>query len=95
MNTLQVLRRPVITEKSTLLQERSKYVFEVHPRATKVQVRQAVERAFKVKVTAVNITKKGQELRRFTNGRKALISGMKKAVVTLKQGDTIQLFEGA
>lgn len=95
MDNLQVLRRPIVTEKSTLLQEKHKYVFEVHPAATKPQVRQAVERAFNVKVIAVNTTKKGQELRRFTNGRKALISGRKKAVVTLKQGDTIQLFEGA
>ncbi|MBM3941107.1 MAG: 50S ribosomal protein L23 [SAR202 cluster bacterium] len=95
MNVLQTLRKPVVTEKSTLMQEQHKYVFEVHPRANKSQVREAVERAFNVNVTAVNITRSAGEQRRFANGRKAYISGKKKAVVTLKQGDTIQIFEGA
>ena len=95
MNPFDVLRRPVITEKSTLLQERSKYVFEILPKATKAQVREAVERAFEVNVTKVNIIKIPGEQRRLGAGRKFRTANVKKAVVTLRQGDTIQIFEGA
>ena len=55
MRVYEVLRKPVITEKSTILQERGKYVFKIALRANKPQVREAVERAFEVKVQSVNI----------------------------------------
>ena len=95
MHVLSVLKRPVITEKSTLLQEQGKYVFEVLPQANKPQIREAVERAFEVTVSSVNIVKIPGERRRLRNGRWLVSKPTKKAVVTLAAGDTIQLFEGA
>ena len=95
MHIFQVLKRPLITEKSTLLQEQNKYVFEVAPSANKVQVREAVQRAFEVKVTNVNMVHTAGENRRLRNGRWLRTPATKKAIVTVAPGDTIQLFEGA
>ena len=95
MHLFGILRRPVVTEKSTLLQARNKYVFEVVRGANKAQIREAVERAFDVKVTAVNITMTRGEVRRMGPTRHVKTSDVKKAVVTLREGDTIQIFEGA
>ena len=96
MQVLTALRRPIVTEKSTLLQESSKYVFEIAPRATKGQVRAAVEQAFKVKVLAVNVLRTRGEHRRMGRSRQMVkMPDTKKAVVTLRRGDTIQIFEGA
>jgi large subunit ribosomal protein L23 len=89
----EVLRRPLVTEKNTFLQTQGKYVFEIDRDANKEQVKQAVEKAFKVSVTAVNIiTVRGRERR---VGRRMVSASLwKKAVVTLKPGDKIQIFEG-
>ena len=95
MHVFQTLKRPVITEKSTLLSERNKYVFEVLPNANKAQVREAVERAFSVRVTSVNMVRNPGENRRLRNGRRLRTPGVKKAIVTVAPGDAIQLFEGA
>ncbi len=95
MHVFQVLKRPVITEKSTLLQEQNKYVFEVLPKANKSQVREAVERAYEVSVTNVNMVRNPGENRRLRNGRWLRTPAVKKAIVTVAPGDTIQLFEGA
>ena len=95
MHVLQVLRRPVITEKSTLLQEQNKYVFDVLPGANKPQVKEAVERAFGVTVLNVNIVPIHTERKRRGNGSYHTRKTDKKAVVTVAPGDTIQLFEGA
>ncbi|MBI2303405.1 MAG: 50S ribosomal protein L23 [Chloroflexi bacterium] len=93
MQILEVLRRPLVTEKSTRLQEERKYAFEVARDCNKMQVKEAVERAFSVKVTGVNmITVKGH-LRRVGRHR-TLTPSWKKAVVTLREGDKIELFEG-
>ena len=93
MHLYEVLRRPLITEKNTLLQAQGRYVFEVADKANKQQVRQAVETAFKVKVTAVNVMTVPGKKRRM--GRREVQSpSWKKAVVTLKPGDKIELFEG-
>ena len=94
MHLYEVLRRPLITEKSTVLQSEDKYAFEVDREATKPQIKQAVEKAFKVEVTAVNVlTVKGKTRRM---GRRLLPAHpWKKAIVTLKPGDKIQFFEGA
>ena len=93
MHLHEVLRRPLITEKNTLLQARGKYVFEVAARANKQQVKQAVEAAFNVTVTAVNMATVPGKQRRI-GGRQVLTPSWKKAVVTLKTGDKIELFEG-
>jgi large subunit ribosomal protein L23 len=95
MHVLQVLKRPVITEKSTTLQEQNKYVFDVLPGANKPQVKEAVERAFKVTVLNVNIVPVHRERKRQGNGSYTMRKTNKKAVVTVAPGDTIQLFEGA
>ncbi len=95
MHVFQALKRPLITEKSTLLQERNKYVFEVAPSANKAQVREAVQRAYEVKVKSVNIVHTPGERRRLRNGRWLRTPAKKKAIVTLAPGETIQLFEGA
>jgi large subunit ribosomal protein L23 len=94
MHLYEVLRRPLITEKYTALQAAGKYVFEVAWEATKPQVKEAVEKAFKVKVTAVNVMIVPGKRRSFGR-RKVTGRTWKKMVVTLKQGDKIELFEGA
>jgi len=89
----EVLRRPLITEKNATLQAQGKYAFEVAGEANKHQIKQAVEKAFKVEVMAVNVMTvpgKGRRLR----GRQVLTRSWKKAIVTLKPGDKIELFEG-
>ncbi len=93
MNLYEVLRRPLITEKSTFLQAQNKYVFEIAEEAGKTQVKQAVEKAFKVKVTGVNVVKVPGKIRRV--GRQHVPTRpWKKAIVTLKSGDKIEFFEG-
>ena len=88
-----VLVRPLITEKSTTLAAKEKYVFEVDPRSNKKQIREAVELAFDVSVRAVNTMNVKGKPRRF--GRAVTYNKTwKKAIVTLKPGDSIELFEG-
>ncbi|UCC16338.1 MAG: 50S ribosomal protein L23 [Dehalococcoidales bacterium] len=94
MHLYEVLRRPLITEKSTVLQAEGKYAFEVAREANKALVKEAVEKAFKVDVLKVNIINMKGKSRRL--GRRELPPHpWKKAIVTLKPGDTIQFFEGA
>ena len=93
MELLEVLRRPVITEKSTSLQEEGKYAFEVSSRSNKILIRAAVEKAFNVKVTAVNVmTVRGKI--KVIGRRRVQMPSWKKAIVTLKEGEKIELFEG-
>lgn len=92
MHLYETLRRPLITEKSSLLQAQGKYVFEVAGRATKNQVKQAVEKAFKVEVTSVNMIKVAGKTRR-VGQRQLQNPSWKKAIVTLKPGDKIEIFE--
>lgn len=94
----EVLRRPVITEKNTVLMEQNQYTFEVHPDSTKIQIRSAVEDAFSVKVKAVNTltvkpTAKSRMLRRGAGRVSGHTRGWKKAVVTLYPGQRIDIFE--
>ena len=93
MEARDILIRPNVTEKSTALMEQGKYTFRVPLAATKIQIRQAVEQIFKVKVQAVNTMRYEGKLKRMgrTQGRR---SDWKKAVVTLKPGEAIELFEG-
>ena len=93
MHVYEVLRRPLITEKSTGLQAEGKYAFEVAKEANKPQIKEAVEKAFKVEVTAVNVMTVAGKSRRL--GRRILpAKPWKKAIVTLKEGDKIEIFEG-
>ena len=93
MHLYEVLRRPLITEKNTMLQAQGKYAFEVANEANKQQIKEAVEKAFKVKVTAVNVMTVPGKTKR-VGRRMVLTPSHKKAIVTLKPGDKIELFEG-
>ena len=90
----EVLISPIITEKSSMLQESNKYVFKVHKNSNKSQIKNAVEEVFDVTVESVNVMKvKGKNK---TYGRNRILTpGWKKAMVTLKLGDSISLYEGA
>lgn len=93
MEPRDVIKRPIITEKSTTLMEQNKYTFEVDRRATKTDVRNAVERLFNVTVEQVNtMNVRGKMQRRgMTRGRRP---DWKKAIVKLAPGDRIEIFEG-
>ncbi|MBI4300668.1 MAG: 50S ribosomal protein L23 [Chloroflexi bacterium] len=92
MPLYEVLRRPIITEKNTMLQAQDKYTFEVASGANKHQVKQAVEKAFNVHVRAVNVMWVRGKTRRM--GRSVgRTPDWKKAVVTIASGDKIELFE--
>ena len=90
----EILIAPVVSEKSYSLIEDRKYSFRVHPDAHKTQVRQAVEELFGVKVQGVNIIQvRSKPKRRGTiRGRRP---GWKKAIVQLREGESIEIFEGA
>ena len=90
----RTLVRPLITEKtSAAYQSRGEYAFEVHPDASKPQIRQAIEDLFGVKVTNVwTANQRGKEKRMGRSiGRRP---NWKKAIVTLREGDSIEVFEG-
>ena len=83
--------RPIVTEKATLLMEQNKYVFEVVPNATKPEIKAAIEDLFKVKVVSVNTLRLPRKKRRV--GKFAGFKPQyKRAIVTLASGDTITLF---
>ena len=94
LSARQVLIAPVVSEKSYSQIEARKYSFRVHPDAHKTQIRQAVEELFDVKVERVNVVKVQAKPK-----RRGLIRGTrpgwKKAIVQLKKGDSIEIFEGA
>lgn len=93
-NGLKIIKRPVLSEKSTVQAEKdNKVVFEVAAESTKTQIRAAVESFFKVKVKAVNTVRlPGKAYRTKSGDRKT--ATWKKAIVTLKQGEKIEFFKG-
>ena len=88
-----IIVSPVITEKATNLTEQNKVVFRVAPKATKPQIKEAVEKLFDVKVTGVNtlVTKGKKKIFRGLRGQR---SDVKKAIVTLSEGETIDVTTG-
>jgi len=93
MNAHDVIIRPIVSEKSYDLMEQNRYTFEVDRRASKPQIAVAIEEIFGVtvsKVNTMNMTGKPRRLRY----NKGLSRSWKKAIVTLKEGDTIDLFAG-
>ena len=94
MDITQVLLAPVVSEKSYGLAESSKYTFKVHPDAHKTQIRQAVEQLFEVHVEGVNIIKVQAKPKR-RGMFKGTRPGWKKAIVQLREGETIEVFGGA
>ncbi len=94
MEHTQVIIRPVVSEKSYVLSAADRYTFRVHPDAHKTQIRQAIEELFEVKVRRVNVIKVAAKPKRRGLYR-GVRPGWKKAVVQLRAGDTIEIFEGA
>ena len=94
MHLYQVLKRPITTEKSNRLKdEERKYAFQVDTRANKLQIKQAVETAFKVNVTSVNVLRASRKRRHY--GRHISYKPTwKKAIVTIRPDQRIDLFEG-
>ena len=84
---------PIVTEKSTNLSEQNKIVFKVPFKANKKNLKKNIEKIFKVSVTKINIINKKNRVKN-TRGRKVKISGYKKAIVTLKKGQNIDLTTG-
>ena len=94
LDAMTVLLRPVVSEKTYALMDKGTYVFVVDPHATKIDVRNAVEQAFNVTVTNVNtLNRKGKSTRNRRTGVRGSRPDTKRAIVTLKTGDTINLFE--
>ena len=91
----RIIRRPLITEKSTRQKEESRqYVFEVHRDANKIEIQSAVERLFKVKVLQVRTSNVMGKIKRLGK-RYGKRPDWKKAILTLREGDRIDFFEGA
>ena len=87
---LEIIKAPVITEKSEIAREAGKYTFKVDPRANKLEIKEAIEKIFKVKVTGIrtiNVKPKKRRVGRYTG----LTNRTKKAIVTLAEGQTIDL----
>ena len=84
---------PVVTEKSTNLSEQNKIVFKVPRNANKINLKNNIEKIFKVNVTKINIINKPNRIK-LTRGKKIKVSGFKKAIITLKKGQSIDLTTG-
>jgi large subunit ribosomal protein L23 len=90
LSAVQILKRPIITERSTALKEQNKYVFKVDPRSTKGQIRETVASLFKVDVLAVNTANRLGKATRKMGGRPGFKPDWKKAIVTIKKGQEIK-----
>ena len=84
---------PLVTEKSTNLSDQNKIVFKVNKNANKKNLKNNIEKIFKVNVIKINIINK-QNRTKLTRGRKVKVSGFKKAIITLKKGQSIDLTTG-
>ena len=84
---------PLVTEKTTNLSEQNKVVFKIPTNSNKINLKKNIEKIFKVNVTKINIINK-QNRTKLTRGRKVKVSGFKKAIVTLKKGQSIDLTTG-
>jgi large subunit ribosomal protein L23 len=95
MEYTQVLIKPLLTEKTSILKDAVQQVtFFVHPAANKVEIKRAVEKAFDVKVLSVNVANRAAVDRKRQGRVIGRVPGCKKAYVTLAQGDKIEFFEG-
>ena len=93
INSLDSIIRPIITEKATVLSEQNKTVFKVHKSANKKNIKKNIEKIFKLNVIKVNIINLKSKTK-FKQGRLSTKSGYKKAIVTLKKGQSIDLTTG-
>ena len=93
LNLYDKILSPVVTEKSTNLSEQNKIVFKVPSSANKKNLKKNIEKIFKVDVTKINIINKKSRLK-ITRGKKIKVKGFKKAIITLKKGQNIDLTTG-
>ena len=93
INAVDSIKQPIITEKATILSEQNKTVFKVHKKANKKNIKKNIEKLFKVNVIKVNIVNLKAKIK-FKQGRLSKKSGYKKAIVTLKKGQSIDLTSG-
>ena len=93
INFIDSIKNPIITEKATIMSEQNKTVFKVHEKANKKIIKKNIEKLFKVNVIKVNIINQKTKLK-LKPGRKSYKSGYKKAIVTLKKGQSIDLTTG-
>ena len=93
INPIDSIRRPIITEKATILSEQNKTVFQVHKNANKVSIKKNIEKIFKVTVIKVNIINTKPKIK-IKQGKISTKSGYKKAIITLKKGQSIDLTTG-
>ncbi len=91
MNDGQIIKKVLITEKGTNLQEHNKYMLEVHPNANKIEIRKAIENHFDVTVTSVNTMNYKGKRKRMRTAKYGKRPDWKRAVVTLKEGETIDV----
>ena len=93
INHIDSIRNPIITEKATILSEQNKTVFKVHNKANKKSIKKSIEKLFKVNVIKINIINRKRKIK-LKQGKKSIKSGYKKAIVTLKKGQSIDLTTG-
>ena len=93
INLYDSILSPLVTEKSTNLSEINKVVFKVNSLADKKSIKKSIEKIFKVNVTKINIINKQSRIK-MTRGKKAKVRGYKKAIITLKKGQNIDLTTG-
>ncbi len=93
INYIDSIRHPIITEKATILSEQNKTVFKVHDKANKKNIKKNIEKLFKVNVVKINIINQKTKIK-MKQGRKSYKPGYKKAIVTLKKGQSIDLTTG-
>ena len=93
INFIDSIRSPIITEKATVLSEQNKTVFKVHEKANKTIIKKNIEKLFKVNVVKINIINQKTKLK-MRQGKKSYKKGYKKAIITLKKGQSIDLTSG-
>tara|TARA_A100001035_G_C27663315_1_gene444819 strand:+ start:543 stop:836 length:294 start_codon:yes stop_codon:yes gene_type:complete len=93
INHIDSIKSPIITEKATILSEQNKTVFKVHGKANKKSIKKNIEKIFKVNVVKINIINQKTKLK-MRQGKKSYKTGYKKAIITLKKGQSIDLTTG-
>ncbi|RPG93323.1 MAG: 50S ribosomal protein L23 [Candidatus Pelagibacter sp. TMED272] len=93
INHIDSIRNPIITEKATVMSDQNKTVFKVHDKANKKTIKKNIEKLFKVNVIKINIINTKTKVK-LKQGKKSYKSGFKKAIITLKKGQSIDLTTG-
>jgi len=93
INYIDSVRHPIITEKATILSEQNKTIFKVHEKANKKTIKKNIEKLFKVNVIKINIINQKTKLK-MRQGKRSFKKGYKKAIITLKKGQSIDLTTG-